>query len=190
MKQYMIFLLLVLIISCAPTVEVDRAKPVEDVQEPEEIVEEAPEEVILEEEEEENTIEIKEDSFYPVEKVIGKNTEIKWVKKDTRDYRITCYLEGTRVIQSPDLKYGDSFTHVFLKEGEYTCITVPYGLRNIITVEAEKALLSPTGSAAVSESKDIKETVFASISMLIAVVIFLLFIYFNRREGLYNKKKI
>ncbi len=40
MKQYMIFLLLVLIISCAPTVEVDRAKPVEDVQEPEEIVEE------------------------------------------------------------------------------------------------------------------------------------------------------
>lgn len=185
MKEYIILsLLTILITSCAPKVEVETAKPVEEpIEEPKEIIEKQ-EEVIEEPEEtslEENIIEIKEDSFYPKEKIIEKNTEIKWVKKGRKDYKIGCYLEGTRVIQSPNLKQGDSFTYTFLKEGEYTCITTPYGLRSTITVEGRKVLLSPTGSAVIGESNNIKGASFAAIA-LIAIIILLFFIYGRKRQ--------
>lgn len=178
MKQYIpVILLIILITSCAPIVEVEEAQPVE---EPREIIEEEPEEVILEDAKEttieENIIEIGESSFSPAEKIISKNTEIKWVKKDTRNYKLACYLEGTRITQSPDLKQGDTFTYTFLKEGEYTCITTPYGLRNIITVEANAPLLSPTGSAVRIGEGNIKGASIAAIA-LIAIISLLFFIY-------------
>ena len=184
MKKYTLLLLLLitLITSCAPKVEVDIAKPVEEtpIEEPKEIIEELkepkPEETSLKE----NIIEIKEDSFYPKEKTIEKNTEIKWLKKDARDYKIICYFEGTRVIQSPDLKEGDSFTYNFLEEGEYTCITTPYGLRSTITVGAIP-LLSPTSSAVISEGTSIKGASLAAIA-LIAIVVLLFFIYGRKRQ--------
>ena len=185
MKRYTLLLLLIILLtSCAPKVEIDIAKPVEEtpIEEPKEIIEEEPKEPKPEEKSlEENIIEIKEDSFYPKEKTIEKNTEIKWLKKDTRDYKIVCYLEGTRVIQSPDLKEGDSFTYNFLEEGGYTCITIPYGLRSTITVEAQKPLLSPTSSAVISEGTSIKGASLAAIA-LIAIVVLLFFIYGRKRQ--------
>lgn len=188
MKKYILLLLLtVLITSCAPKVEVENAQQVEEtpIEQPKEIIKEEPKEITQEEAEEtsleENIIEIKEDSFYPKKKTIEKNTEIKWIKKDRKDYKIGCYLEGTRVIQSPNLKQGDSFTYTFLKEGEYTCITTPYGLRSTITVEGRKALLSPTGSAVIGESNNIKGASFAAIA-LISIIVLLFFIYGRKRQ--------
>jgi len=148
--------MIILITSCAPKVEVDKAKPVEEayVKEPEEAigqpiekseeviekpketapvppvpVPEEPEETALEE-----TIEISDNSFSPNEKTVKINTKVTWVKKDKRDYKIACYLESIRVVLSPTLKDGDSFTYTFLKEGEYSCITTPYGMRSTIEV--------------------------------------------------------
>jgi plastocyanin len=187
MKQYILLLalLMILITSCAPIIDVEEAQPVET---PEEVIEEVtpeePEEVILEESEEtilENTIEINPDAFSPEEKTISKNTEIKWVKKDTRDYKIGCYLEGTRVIQSPNLKEGDSFTYTFLQEGKYTCITTPYGLRNIITVEANAPLLSPTGTVILNQESLAKGAPLAAVAM-IAIIALLFFIYGRKRK--------
>ncbi len=175
MKGYILsLLLLILITSCAPKVDVDIAKPVEETVE--KTPAEKPEEIIEEElekpEAEENIIEIRETSFSPNEKTIERNTEIEWIKKDKRDYKLVCYLGGTRVIQSPDLKEGDSFEYEFREEGEYTCITVPYGLRNIIRV-GKTELLSPTGRA-VSENIGIKGNPFGAI-LLITLAILLLF---------------
>ena len=180
MKQYLIIILTILLITaCAPVVEVEEAQPVEPevIKEPEETELEEP---IIEETVEENLIEIKEDGFYPAEKTIAKNTEIKWVKNDPRTYNIACYLEGARVTMSSDLGEGDSFTYTFIKEGEYTCLTFPYGLRNIITVEAQQALLSPTGSAIRIEGKGVKGASLAAIT-LIAIVALLIFIYKKKR---------
>jgi plastocyanin len=176
MKRYMLsLLLLILITSCAPEVEVDIAKPVEETptKEPEEGIE-----VELEEPEvEENIIEIRESSFSPKEKTIEKDTEIKWIKKDKRDYKLVCYLKGTRIIQSRDLKEGDSFTYKFSEEGEYTCITVPYGLRNIITV-AKTELFSPTGRA-VSANIGIKGN---PLTVIILMAISLLLFFYSRKK--------
>ena len=183
MKQYILLLtiLAILITSCAPVVEVEDAQPTEPIEEPEETTEE-PEEVILEEPEpDENIIEINPDAFSPKEKTISKNTEIKWIKKDTRDYKIVCYLGGTRIIQSPNLKEGDSFIYTFLQEGKYTCVTVPYGMRNIITVEAEAPLLSPTGSAVISQKSIAKGAPLAAVAM-IAIIALLFFIYGRKRK--------
>ena len=179
MKQYiLIALLIILITACAPKVEVEEATPTEVPEEVmEEIVLEEPEEVIIEE----NIIEIKEDSFYPAKKTVDKNTEIKWVKKDVRRYKIGCYLEGTRVIQSPDLEENEEFIYTFLQEGEYTCITTPYGLRSTIIVEPEAPLLSPTGRVVASEGKGAKGASLAVIAVL-AIVTLLFFIFGRNRE--------
>jgi len=179
MKEYILLILLtILLTSCAPKVDVDIAKPVEEtpIEEPEEITADEAEEISLEE----NTIEIKEDSFYPQQKTIEKNTEIKWIKKDTRDYNLNCYLEGTRVIQSPDLKEGDSFTYTFHEEGKYTCITTPYGLRNIITVKAQP-LLSPTGRAVLKEGKGINGISLAAM-IIITIALILAFNYGRKKK--------
>lgn len=189
MKQYILLtLLIILITSCAPKVEIDIAKPVEDVpiEKPKEVIEEKPKEITQEEPKaeeispEENTIEIKEDSFYPKEKTIEKNTEIKWTNKDKKEHKIACYLSGTRVTTSSNLKQEDSFAHTFLKEGDYTCIDAIHGLRSTITVEAQQQLLSPTGSAVISESTSIKGTSLAAIA-LIAIIILLFFIYGRKK---------
>ena len=175
---------MILTISCAPIVEIEEAQPVKEPEEVKEPAAEEPEEVILEEPEEtnlENTIEINPNAFFPKEKTISKNTEIKWIKKDTRDYKIGCYLGGTRIIQSPNLKEGDSFTYTFLQEGKYTCITTPYGLRNIITVEAEAPLLSPTGSVILKQETIAKGAPLAAIAM-IAIIALLFFIYGRKRK--------
>lgn len=188
MKQYVAMLLLaILIASCAPKEELKTQPtgetPVENIpaEEPEGIITQEPKEPIIEEKSlEENTIEIKEDSFYPAEKTIEENTEIKWVKEDKRVYKIACYLDGDRVTLSPDLKEGDSFTYTFLKEGEYTCITSPYGLRNIINVEAKQQLLSPTGGAIIGENKSIKGASLAAIALV--VIMLLLFFKYSRKR--------
>lgn len=183
-KFLFLAVLAILLVSCTPIIEVDKAKPAEEIplKEPEEIVTKeiekpAPEEIIAEE----NIIEVNEDSFSPAEKTIKKNTEIEWVKKDVRDYKIACYLGGIRIIQSSNLKEGDSFAYTFLEEGKYTCITYPYGLRNIITVEAPQPLLSPTGSAVVNENSSMKGAPFAAIT-LVSVVVLLFFIYGRKRK--------
>lgn len=183
MKKYIFLLLLiVLITSCTPKVEVDIAKPAEETpkEEIKEVIKEESKEQEIPELEEENNIEIKEDSFYPKEKTIEKNTEIRWIKKDPRMYKVACYLEGNRIALSPDLKENDSFTYRFLKEGEYICITFPYGLRNIIKVEAKTSLLSPTGSAVINEGTTIEKASLAAIA-LIAIIILLFFIYGRKR---------
>ncbi len=190
MKQYAAILLLVILIaSCAPKEEPKTQPtgetPVENIPagEPEEIITQEPKEPIIEEKVlEENTITIKEDSFYPAEKTIEIDTEIKWTKKDDRVYKIACYLNGNRVTLSPDLKEGDSFTYTFLKEGEYTCITSPYGLRNIIKVEAKQQLLSPTGGAIIGENKSIKGASLAAIALV--VMMLLLFFKYNRKKAI------
>lgn len=185
----MLFILLIILItSCAPKVEIDIAKPVEETpkSEPIEITKEEPKETIEEklEEEislEENTIEIKEDSFYPKEKAIEKNTEIEWIKKDVRDYKIACYLEGRRIIQSSNLKDGDSFIYTFLKEGEYTCITYPYGLRSTILVKAQQSLLSPTADVVRGTGENTKMASLAAL-ITVAVVALLFFVYSRKRR--------
>lgn len=186
MRPYILLLIMIILItSCAQKAEVEKAKPEKEtpMQEPEEIIKEEAQEPEMEETgQEEGIIEIKKDSFYPAEKTIEKNTEIKWIKKDTRDYKIACYLDGARVIQSPDLKEGDSFAYTFLKEGEYTCITVPYGMRNIIKVEAEMQLLSPAASAISSRNKSIKGGPLAAAAMA-SIIVILFFIYGRKRQG-------
>ncbi len=184
----------------APIIEVEEAQLVEEkVEKPEEILEESqkseisegletesqsePAEMIPPEPEQpskENIIEIRKDAFYPKEKIITKNTEIKWVKKDTRDYNLNCYLGGTRVIQSPDLKEGDSFTYIFLEEGKYTCITTPYGLRNIITVETQP-LLSPTGRVVLKEGQGIDGFSLAAM-IIITMALILAFSYRGKKK--------
>ena len=175
---------MILITSCAPITDVEEAQPTKEPEEAINAPEKAIEEVIFEESGEtsmENTIEINPDAFSPEEKTISKNTEIKWIKKDTRDYKIGCYLEGTRIIQSPDLKEGDSFTYTFLQEGIYTCITTPYGLRNIITVGSEAPFLSPTGSVVINQESLAKGAPLAAIAM-IAIIALLFFIYGRKRK--------
>jgi len=191
MKQYALLLLIILLSSCAPTVEVDTPKPaetpieeqIESIEEPEiedEEVELEEPETIEEPRVEENIIEIKPDGFYPKEKTISINTEIKWVKKDSRDYKIACYLSGNRITQSPILKEEDTFTYTFLKEGQYTCLTAPFGLRNIINVESsQQALLSPTGSAVIGDV-NISRAPFAVVALL-AIIVLLFFVYGRRR---------
>jgi len=187
MERYIALLIVIIFLtSCAPVVEIETAKPVEEqIEEPKEIIEEQ-EEIIEEPEveetipEEENIIEIKESIIYPEKKTIEKNTEIKWINKDKKQHKIACYLEGTRVTTSSNLNQEDSFTYTFLKEGEYTCIDAIYGLRSKITVEGQKALLSPTGSSVISESKSIKATPFAAIAV-IAIIILLFFIFGRKR---------
>jgi len=181
-----ILLIIVVIISFkskAPAVE--EAQQVEET--PAEVPVETPELIEAEKPKEieqisleENIIEIREDAFYPKEKTIGKNTEIKWIKKDPRDYKIVCYLKGTRVIQSPDLNEGDSFMYDFLEDGEYTCITVPYGLRSTIIVETQP-LLSPTGGAIIGNGKRMDGASFIGI-ILIAITALLYYVGIKRKQ--------
>ncbi len=186
MRQYIILLLLIILLtSCAPKVDVDTAKPVEELREEpkeaiekwEEAIEEEPgvEEVSLEE----NTIEIKENIIDPERKVIERNTEITWVNKDKKEHKIACYLGGTRVTTSSNLKQEDSFVYTFLKEGDYTCIDAIYGLRSTIIVEGQKALLSPTGRAVIGEG-EISRASFAAIA-LIAIIVLLFFVFGRKR---------
>ena len=182
MKQYIpIIFLIILITSCAPVIDIEEAQPVEETPTEEPI--ETPEEVILEEPKteessEENIIEVGY-SFSPAEKTIQKGTEIKWIKKDTRNYKIACYLKGTRITQSPDLKQGDTFTYTFLENGKYTCITTPYGLRNVIAVEESAPLLSPTGNIVIGNIRT-KGNPLAAIA-LIAIISLLAFVYRKRK---------
>ena len=189
MKQYLlIMILIILVTACAPKVEIEEAYPVGEtetgkesktnieepvIQEPAEL----PAEVLKTEEitSIENLIEIEEDSFYPKEKIIRKDTKVEWIKKDARSYKLACYLEGTRVIQSPDLKQGDTFTYKFLKDGEYTCITYPYGLRSTITVRTTAPLLSPTGNVVLNGDKGING---ASLAVM-AIIAITLLLFFN-----------
>jgi len=182
MKPYFVLIFLgILITACAPTIEVEKAQTpevVDDIQVPPEPQElEIPEEPTPETTE--NIIEILETSFKPAEKTITQNTEIKWIKKDSRKYKLACYLDGTRIVLSPDLLEGDSFTYTFLKDGKYTCITTPYGLRNIINVESQP-FLSPTGSAIQIGDDGIKRASFAGIAM-IGIMIGILFIYRKKK---------
>jgi len=131
------------------------------------------------EEEDENIIEIRKDSFIPKEKTIEEGTLVEWIKKDERDYQIACYLGGNRVTLSPSLKEDESFTYVFSKKGTYTCITTPYGLRNIINVLEKGALMSPTGGAVSFESKDLSRGGLAG-ALLVGIAILLFFIYRKR----------
>jgi len=141
--------------------------------------EEKPDELILEKPETisgGNIIEIREDAFYPNEKTIKKNTEIKWIKKDTRLYKIACYLGGDRVILSSELKENDFFTYTFLEEGEYTCITFPYGLRNVITVGSSPFLSPIGGVVGVGGSPTLGAGLIIAIAILAAIILFF-FIY-------------
>ena len=183
MKQYVLFvLIMILITACAPKVEVDIAKPVKTpAEQPRDIIE-SPKDTVTEKPitpQETNMVEIRQDAFYPEEKSIQENTEIKWIKKDTRTYKIVCYLDGARVVLSEDLKQGDTFTYKFEKEGKYTCITSPYGLRNVINVEP-KEMLSPTGYVVAGNNP---ESPFGSSIALVAVlsVIALSFFIFGRK---------
>lgn len=188
MKQYILFILLIILIaSCAPKVEVEKAKqveqiPVEEVkkiEEPKEIIPEEPkvEEISLEK----NTIEIKEDSIYPKEKTIEKDTEIEWVNKDKKEHKIACYLSGIRVTTSSNLKEEDSFTYRFLKEGDYTCIDAIYGLRSTITVKSQQPLLSPTADVVREKGESAKMASLTTI-ILVAIVALLFFIYSRKRR--------
>ncbi len=181
MKQYWLLVFLIVIVTaCAPKVEVEKALPAEEpieVPQETEVSLEEPEEIL-----EPNLIEIMESGFLPEEKTIKKNTEIKWLKKDSRNYKIACYLLGERVIQSNDLQEGDSFTYKFLIEGEYTCITVPYGLRSTVTVRSEQPLLSPTGGVII-KSRDINlKGASLTATAIFALVILLFFIYGRKRQ--------
>ncbi len=199
MKQYALLLLIILLSSCAPTVEVDTAKPVEtpaekpteaieqpELEEPEETKLEEPAETKLEEPVEtepkepisSNIIEILEKNIKPNEKTIDKDTEIKWVNKDKKEHKIACYLNGQRVTTSENLKQDDFFTYSFLKEGEYTCIDAIYGLRSKITVEPQ-ALLSPTGNVILNSTK-LTPAPFTTIAM-IGIVTLIFFIYGRKR---------
>ena len=199
MKQYTLLSLIILVIfltSCTPIRDVDTAKPVETpigeptgtIEEPKTVEEtklEKPTETVEKPTIQKNIIEINPDAFNPKEKIISLNTEIKWVKKDSRDYKIACYLNGNRITQSSDLKEGDSFTYTFLKEGEYTCITSPYGLRNIINVKSsQQAMLSPTGSAVIGDIK-ISRAPFAAVALL--GIITLLFFVYGRKASFIQK---
>lgn len=153
------------------------------------------EEIALEETEteeitpkEENIIEIMADSFYPDKKTVNKNTEIKWVNSGNKEFRVACYLGGTRVTTSSNLKENDFFTYTFIEGGEYTCITYPYGLRNTIIVESEQPLLSPTGSAVIGGSGSLKGASLSAIA-LIAIIILLFFIYGRKRRQRENLNK-
>jgi len=182
--------LIILITSCAQEADIDVVEPKVTIAEPEEIdtiVEpEEPTKAIEEEKleetkkpsKEENIIEMREGSFYPKDKTIKANTEITWIKKDPREYKIACYLEGDRIAVSPNLKEGDSFTHIFLKGGEYTCITFPYGLRSTIIVEDVAPLLSPTGNVII----DAKLKISPIAAIVFAAIIVLIVIIFRRKK--------
>ena len=193
MKKYIILLLLaILISSCTtqtqteeptpvtPPIEEPETPPIEEppVEEPQETVTQEPQI----EPQKENTIEIKESSFDPVEKIIGKNTEIEWINKDKKEHKIACYLSGTRVTTSSNLNEEDSFTYTFLQEGQYTCIDAIYGLRSTITVKTEQSLLSPTGNIALEGgTKSIKGASLAAMA-LIALMLLLFFSYGKKRR--------
>lgn len=187
-------ILTIIITACAPKVDIDVAQPVEEptqeakveepeiintepeqIEEPETILEEPKEPII-----EDNTIEIKEDSFYPKHKSINANTEIIWINKDTRQHKISCYLSGTRVTTSSNLNQEDSFSYVFVKEGDYTCIDAIYGLRSTIRVNDAAPLLSPTGSAIVLDEVNLKTAPIAAIA-LIAIIVLLVFIFRKKK---------
>ncbi|MBW2989603.1 hypothetical protein KY358_04780 [Candidatus Woesearchaeota archaeon] len=183
----------ILLASCAPVVEVDVAKPVEEpagqeagVPAQQETPIEKPEEIMAEEQAErdkaaDNSIIIREDSFYPSEKTININEEVTWTKEDDRDYQIACYFEGSRVAISPSLKSGDSFSYRFLKEGEYRCLTFPYGMKNMITVKEEATpLLSPTGNA-VGTGKSFRSPALAILALFSAIIL-ALFIFGRKKD--------
>ena len=188
MRQYaIIILLMILLTSCAPQTEEPKPMPPavpEAPAEPEPPAEK-PQETVTQEPEieapKENTIEIKESSFEPAEKIIKKNTEIEWVNKDKKDHKIACYLSGTRVTTSSNLKQEDSFTYTFLQEGQYSCIDAIYGLRSTITVKTEQALLSPTGDAILGGTESIKGASLAAIA-LIAMMLLLFLSYGKKRR--------
>lgn len=152
-------------------------KPIDELEEIT-LIEDGREEVIPEEE---NIIEIREDSFYPIEKIVKKNTEIRWVNKDTKQHKIACYLGGNRVTTSSNLDENDYFTYTFIEGGEYTCIDAIYGLRSIITIESQQPLLSPIGSAVIGGSNTLKGASLSAIA-LIALIVLLFFIYGRKRR--------
>jgi len=192
MKQYIIIIaLIILITACTPKVDIEKAQPAEGTppEEPEAPIEMIPEEPKTQD----NTIEIKEDAFYPKEKTIQENTIIRWINKDQKQHKISCYLGGTRVTTSENLEEGDSYGYTFIKDGEYTCIDAIYGLRSTITVGSEapllsptgkvteKSLLSPTGSVVVSGSTSLKGAALAGIAV-IAIIALLFFIFARKRK--------
>jgi len=197
MKKYLVMLfLLVLVIGCTK-VEVDQAQKAEDAAQQEPVEPQQPAEAqpvetpapteIIEPEIgfEGTTIEIKEGLFDPEENTIEQNTEVKWVNKDAKEHKIACYLGGTRVTTSSNLKQEGDFTYTFLKDGKYTCIDAIYGLRSYITVKPKEALLSPTGNVVLAANSAIGlEEIGITLLTLVAILsIFVLsfFIYGRKR---------
>lgn len=188
MKLYVLIILIILITACASKTDISKESAPEPIASPPEIqAETASEQPIPEqkplpaeklvEEKTENIIEIKEDSFYPGEKKIVKNTEIKWVNKDEKRRIIACYLEGKKVTTSPNLLEGGSFTYVFPEEGKYTCIDSIFGLRSTVEVGSAKPSLSPTGGVI---RTGLDASSLTAISIIMGII--LLFIFSRRKR--------
>ena len=191
----MIFLV-VFVMGCT-RVEVDQAQKVEDAtpQEPVEPQQPAeaqpvdtpapPEMIEPEISFEGTTIEIKEGVFDPEENTIEQNTEVKWVNKDAKEHKISCYLGGTRVTTSSNLKQEGDFTYTFLKDGKYTCIDAIYGLRSYITVKPKQALLSPTGNVVLAANGALSvgeiEITLLSFVAILSIFVLSFFIYGRKR---------
>ncbi|MBU0628986.1 MAG: hypothetical protein KKC75_07380 [Nanoarchaeota archaeon] len=129
-------------------------------------------------EKQKNIIEINADSFSPITKTITKNTQITWINNDNREHKIACYLKGSRIITSTNLKKGDSFEFTFLGYGEYTCMDAIYGLRSTINVVLPSNM--PTGMVVISSQTAILTAPLASIAIL--GIILLLFFIYGRRD--------
>ena len=76
------------------------------------------------------------DGFSPAEALVSSGEEVVFLNKASRDVVITFQKDGTRLFtNSPLIKTGKTYTHVFSEAGSYTYWTVGYGVKGKVTVE-------------------------------------------------------
>jgi len=191
-KIILIILLVVIIGSISifynPKEELKQEEIIEEVNEPEEPIEEESE-LLLEEPEEQvleqlenKIIKVTQEGFIPQDLTIIVGQEVTWQNKGVNSFMIACYKNGIRTSLGERIwDEQGQYTNKFSQRGEYLCIDSIYGLRGTVIVNPAVSNLITGNVVALG---DISVTQINGLVSLIAIigVILGLSLYFHKKK--------